>query len=406
MPNARKKTAELIEKTTGSKKKAEEYLRKTQATIDKVKEIFKTPIDPIYRDVLIKIDDSMRDSKYLLYILHKLMNVDQAKIVLALPDKYRVAAEGKASLDPADIKVTEQFARDLGMDKKAVDEYLLDLYYKGVVLPTRKGWQPPRSYMQFKDSASNNPRAHEPLGEEYFELWAAFLEEEGNDIRFVGLKRVREAGAAFNRIIPRYQSIKDIPGVLPFENIMAILEGADILSLTNCPCRKGYNNRTCDISIDSCINFGRTAEHNINRGSGRKVSLDEVMKIFAELDTKPMIHMVVNKRDITMGMLCNCHWDCCAPLQALYTQSDLKTTDVVAKSRFEAVLDADKCVGCKKCLSLCFFEAIDMVPDPGTGKLKSTLDVEKCMGCGCCVVNCPTGARTMKLVRSPEHVPE
>jgi NAD-dependent dihydropyrimidine dehydrogenase PreA subunit len=27
------------------------------------------------------------------------------------------------------------------------------------------------------------------------------------------------------------------------------------------------------------------------------------------------------------------------------------------------------------------------------------------MGCGSCVVTCPGKARTMKLVRTPEHVP-
>jgi ferredoxin len=28
------------------------------------------------------------------------------------------------------------------------------------------------------------------------------------------------------------------------------------------------------------------------------------------------------------------------------------------------------------------------------------------MGCGCCVVTCPNGARQMKIVRSPEHIPD
>jgi ferredoxin len=33
------------------------------------------------------------------------------------------------------------------------------------------------------------------------------------------------------------------------------------------------------------------------------------------------------------------------------------------------------------------------------------VDAEKCMGCGSCVVSCVNGARSMKVVRPPEHIP-
>jgi len=37
---------------------------------------------------------------------------------------------------------------------------------------------------------------------------------------------------------------------------------------------------------------------------------------------------------------------------------------------------------------------------------RSFTDVEKCIGCGLYVLSCPTEARTMKLVRPPEHIQE
>jgi NAD-dependent dihydropyrimidine dehydrogenase PreA subunit len=37
---------------------------------------------------------------------------------------------------------------------------------------------------------------------------------------------------------------------------------------------------------------------------------------------------------------------------------------------------------------------------------RAFIDTETCRGCGSCVVTCKAGARTMKLVRPPDHVPE
>jgi len=42
---------------------------------------------------------------------------------------------------------------------------------------------------------------------------------------------------------------------------------------------------------------------------------------------------------------------------------------------------------------------------PEHNEERSFTDSEECIGCGLCVVDCHTEARSMKLVRPPEHVP-
>ncbi len=43
---------------------------------------------------------------------------------------------------------------------------------------------------------------------------------------------------------------------------------------------------------------------------------------------------------------------------------------------------------------------------PELGEERAYVDTEICMGCGNCVIQCPIGARAMKLVQPPEFIPD
>jgi ferredoxin len=75
------------------------------------------------------------------------------------------------------------------------------------------------------------------------------------------------------------------------------------------------------------------------------------------------------------------------------------------KSRFEATVDPEKCIGCRRCVDLrCQFGAAQMKYYPEFGEERAYIDTEKCMGCGCCVETCLVGARGMKIVRPLEYL--
>jgi heterodisulfide reductase subunit A len=59
-----------------------------------------------------------------------------------------------------------------------------------------------------------------------------------------------------------------------------------------------------------------------------------------------------------------------------------------------AVVDVDMCSGCKTCISLCPFKAIDSVTEDIEGVEVTHAEVNEglCQGCGTCVAACPSGA--------------
>jgi heterodisulfide reductase subunit A len=55
-------------------------------------------------------------------------------------------------------------------------------------------------------------------------------------------------------------------------------------------------------------------------------------------------------------------------------------------------IDEDVCSGCRICIGLCPYSAIEFVPMNGRGV--SRVNEALCKGCGTCVSACPSGAAT------------
>ena len=339
-------------------------------------------LNPIYQELAARLGQA--HSKFMPRILAKLANLEQAKILRELPA-------------PA-----EEIAKKLNLEKSAVDRHIQELMEKGVVFPTKKGPQMARTMEQLHDAALGNPKYDEQLGAEYFDLFAEFMDHEV--VEDMIKTYVTPEGPRF-RIIPRWKSIENIPGVLPSEDMREIIRKQELLALLQCPCKREHRKRTCGVPLQVCINVGRTAQYNINRGAGKKITAEEALRILEATDPHPMVHISLNQTEVNQ-LICNCHKCCCSPMIHMFTQKKHKFTDGIAKSRFEAAVDPQTCKACKVCLTKCQFGAVQMVKDPATGKELSSVDPGKCMGCGSCVVSCRGGARSMKVVRPPEHIPQ
>ncbi|RLF48975.1 MAG: disulfide reductase [Thermoplasmata archaeon] len=65
-----------------------------------------------------------------------------------------------------------------------------------------------------------------------------------------------------------------------------------------------------------------------------------------------------------------------------------------------AVVDGDKCTGCKTCVSICPFNAIRFNEELKRAEVNSAL----CEGCGSCAVACPSGAITATNIRDDQVI--
>ena len=389
--------AELSEK---NKRLQEATVKSSEEIKARLDEIVKKEIDPVYKEICGKIEPWLKDSKYLPWALERYMTLEQAKVVDALPDSYREESAGRG------IEVSEGFAKKVGLDKKTVDKYMQELYEKGFIFPTRGGPQIPRSVGQWTDT-QNNSKFDESLGREFFELVRTWRENERDTVRYERLMAGEPPGM---RVVPRWKAIKDVPGVLPVEDVREILKAHQTsLALVHCACKKRYPERECDVPEEVCFVTGRTAEYNIDRGAGKRLNLKEALDFVDEMGKYSVVHAVgyATKTPEDVGLFCHCHVDCCGTLRAGFLPEQKITLEQVeGKSRFVATVDTAKCIGCKTCVEGCQFGGAQMKFYPEYGEERAYVDTERCMGTGCCVENCPVGARGMKTVRPPEDVLE
>lgn len=118
----------------------------------------------------------------------------------------------------------------------------------------------------------------------------------------------------------------------------------------------------------------------------------EAMDVFDRYDREGLIHTVWTIRTPYVIAICNCSLDSCMGFR--FQQQGCKT---LFRAEYVAVVDPDRCAGCKACLEKCPFGAIFESGEDG----KVIIDPRKCYGCGLCRRNCQQDA--IVLVERKEH---
>jgi NAD-dependent dihydropyrimidine dehydrogenase PreA subunit len=326
-------------------------------------------------------------------ILEELMTPEQARMIEVLPGS------------------PEEVAQKTGIAPERVKDELDDLFFKGVLFPRGDFYK--REYFRFAHSIIQLHDATMGLRDivkdrKFYELWYDFMMNEGCPAI---AKLWKGIDRPLYRIIPAYKAIKDLPGILLYENFPEILKAQKLIAAVPCPCRSCNTavGKPCAVHNELehwvCLQFGRGAEYAIARGSGKKLSLEEALELNEIIEESGLLHIGANNSAMTgINFSCQCCRDCCVYYVPM-DQASLPIGMVWEKSRYQAYVNLNDCTGCQICIDRCLFDAIEMERSKGSKKYKAIIDPDKCFGCGVCVVGCESGAIKMKAVQPSEYIP-
>jgi ferredoxin len=187
------------------------------------------------------------------------------------------------------------------------------------------------------------------------------------------------------------QEIHGKTTVLPYDEVMKLIDKTEYIAAGTCVCRHQGDllDRPCDKPKDNlCMIFGPSAQFAQRYGFVNLISKEEARQRIDEAEKAGLVHNYANSQDRYIDLLCNCCGCHCFLLRAA-KRSPLPSQFVIAN--WVINIDDDACVGCGVCIDRCWMEALKMDGD------LVVRDFNRCIGCGICRYVCPSDA--MKLVR-------
>lgn len=111
----------------------------------------------------------------------------------------------------------------------------------------------------------------------------------------------------------------------------------------------------------------------------------EALDVLRHCEEQGMMHSVWTFITPYIGALCNCRLsDGCMAMRMTLREG----VKVMWKGEYVARVDADLCKGCKQCVELCPFDAIEF----DANDKKATVRLDLCYGCGTCRTACSPDA--------------
>lgn len=190
------------------------------------------------------------------------------------------------------------------------------------------------------------------------------------------------------RAIPINETIHDTRQVMPYEDILKVIDNFEYYSVSTCPCSHRHNLDPdfddCKHDLERCLHFDRLGKYCVEQGLGREITKDETLKILRMAANAGLVHGISNTKG-RIDTICNCCSCCC-----LFLESVVKMPGIIPRghqpSNYIRDVDKEKCIVCGLCARFCPMKALE-VKDK-----KLLFNPERCLGCGVCAHKCKQNA--------------
>jgi ferredoxin len=197
------------------------------------------------------------------------------------------------------------------------------------------------------------------------------------------------------RAIPVNKTVQDTKQLLPYEDVVKLIEDVDYICVSTCACRHRKNIDSdypeCRHPDEVCLHFDTLGRFVVNNGMGREITREEAYAILKKSADSGLVHSVGNSRE-NSDTICNCCSCCCQWFEAYY---GLGHSGSVDPSNYLVEVTSASCTGCALCVQRCPMDALQLrYSREAKNRFSKTpqLDPALCIGCGVCVHKCPTNA--------------
>ena len=213
------------------------------------------------------------------------------------------------------------------------------------------------------------------------------------------------------RTLPIHKTIEDTRQILPYEDVVKVLDSFEYYTVSSCPCRQRKNldddEQSCDKPVGNCLHFDALGRYCVENGLGIEITREETEKILKESADAGLVHGISNWKE-KPDTICNCCSCCCLWMEAYHKLEHHKSLDV---SNYRIEIKPESCKACGLCVKRCPMDALQLkFSEQSENKHRKApaLDEQICLGCGVCVHKCSTDS--LALVRKenisdpPENV--
>ncbi|MGE5839595.1 MAG: 4Fe-4S dicluster domain-containing protein [Deltaproteobacteria bacterium] len=212
------------------------------------------------------------------------------------------------------------------------------------------------------------------------------------------------------RTIPIGKTVEDPRRIMPYEDVMSIVESQDFLAVTKCACRQRKNldpdSARCKHPEEVCLHFKALAHYLVDTGIGREITKEEAKHILKLSADAGLVHAVSNRQQ-DADTICNCCTCACIFFESYHALKHDRSHDF---SNYRLRIEPSTCQACGLCVKRCPVQVLGLKDSSLTknqkGKAAALMNPDQCLGCGVCVHKCPSQSLILELRREIHDPPK